>query len=105
MRAVGIPPRTPETSMKPYATLALAAAAAFVSFGAVAGPKCTDAPKSRWMPQQQMKDRILADGYTIDKFKVSGSCYEIYGQDKAGNDVEIYFDPTDGRVVKRRGND
>ena len=91
--------------MKILATLALAGTAALLSFGAAAGPKCTDAPKSKWMPEQQMKDRILKDGYTIDKFKVSGSCYEIYGQDKAGKDVEIYFDPTDGRIVKRRGND
>jgi hypothetical protein len=55
------------------------------------------------MPQAQLKAQLLKDGYTIDKFKVSGTCYEIYGQDKAGKDVEIYFDPTDGSVVKRRG--
>jgi hypothetical protein len=103
MRAVGDRPAL-EKAMKTLATLALAGTAALVSFGAFAGPKCTDAPKSQWMPQQQMKDRILKDGYTIDKFKVSGQCYEIYGQDKAGNQVEIYFDPTDGRIVKRRSN-
>ena len=52
-----------------------------------------------------MNDRILKDGYKIDKFKVSGQCYEIYGQDSKGNEVEIYFDPTDGSIVKRRSND
>jgi hypothetical protein len=91
--------------MKTLAIVTLAGTAALFSLGAIAGPKCTDAPRSQWMPEQQMKDRILKDGYTIDKFRVSGQCYEIYGRDKAGNDVEIYFDPTDGRIVKRRGND
>lgn len=91
--------------MKLLATLALAGTAALLSFGALAGPKCTDAPRDKWLPEQQMKDMILRDGYIIDKFKVSGQCYEIYGQDKDGNDVEIYFDPTDGSIVKRRGND
>jgi hypothetical protein len=51
-----------------------------------------------------MKARLLKDGYVIRQFKVSGQCYEIYGKDARGNNVEIYFDPTDGRIVKRRGN-
>ena len=90
--------------MKRLAMLALAGTAALFSLGAIAGPKCTDALRSKWMPEQTLKDRLVKQGYQIDKFKVSGQCYEIYGQDKAGNDVEIYFDPTDGRVVKRRDN-
>ena len=90
--------------MKTLAIATLAGTAALFSLGAIAGPKCTDAPRSKWMPEQTLKDRLVKQGYKIDKFKVSGQCYEIYGQDKAGNDVEIYFDPTDGRVVKRRDN-
>ena len=91
--------------MKTLPAILLAGTAALLSFGAIAGPKCTDAPRDQWMPAQQMKQRILDAGYTIDKFKVSGQCYEIYGQDKDGNEVEIYFDPTDGHIVKRRSND
>ena len=91
--------------MKTIPAILLAGTAALLSCGAIAGPKCTDAPRDQWMPAKQMKQRILADGYTIDKFKVSGQCYEIYGQDKDGNEVEIYFDPTDGHIVKRRSND
>ena len=105
MRAVGNPPRIGNIAMKTLATLTLAAVAGLLSFGALAGPKCTNAPREQWMPAETMKARILKDGYTIDKFKVSGQCYEIYGQDKAGNEVEIYFDPTDGRIVKQRSND
>ncbi|HET7656565.1 MAG TPA: PepSY domain-containing protein [Luteimonas sp.] len=91
--------------MKTLVNLVLATTAGLLSFGALAGPKCTDAPRDKWLPAATMKARILKDGYTIDKFKVSGQCYEIYGQDKDGRDVEIYFDPTDGRIVKQRSND
>jgi hypothetical protein len=50
-----------------------------------------------------MKQKVLDQGYTIKVFQVSGNCYEIYGKDKAGKNVEIYFDPTDGRIVKKKG--
>ena len=38
------------------------------------------------------------------QFAVTPEFYEIYGKDARGNKVEIYFDPTDGRIVKRRGS-
>lgn len=88
--------------MKIFTTLALAGSAALFSLGAFAAPPCTKAPQSQWMPQQALKDRLVKEGYTIDKFLVSGTCYEIYGKDKAGKMVEIYFDPTDGHIVKQR---
>lgn len=88
--------------MKTLASLALAGTAALFSVGALAAPLCTKAPQSQWMPQQTLKDRLVKEGYTIDKFLISGTCYEIYGKDKAGKLVEIYFDPTDGRIVKQR---
>src|SRR5512146_2968890 len=98
-----IPPAHSETRiMKTLATLALAGTAALFSVGAMAAPPCTKAPQSQWMPQQALKDRLVKDGYTIDRFLVSGTCYEIYGKDKDGKRVEIYFDPTDGHIVKQR---
>lgn len=88
--------------MKKIATLVLAGSATLFSLGALAAPPCTNAPQSQWMPQQALKDRLVKQGYTIDKFLISGTCYEIYGKDKAGKLVEIYFDPTDGHIVKQR---
>lgn len=74
-----------------------------LSATALAAPQCTKAPRSQWMPEATMKQKVLDQGYTIDVFKVTGNCYEIYGKNKAGSKVEIYFDPTDGHVVKQRG--
>lgn len=84
------------------ATIALAT----VSMAAVAGPDCTSADKAEWMSEGAMKQQIEADGYSIDKFKTtSGNCYEIYGRDKDGKKVEIYFNPVDGSIVKERRKD
>ena len=78
-------------------------AAAALSASAFAAPQCTTAPRSQWLTEAAMKQKVLDQGYTIKVFQVSGNCYEIYGKDKAGKNVEIYFDPTDGRIVKKKG--
>ncbi|HZS65196.1 MAG TPA: PepSY domain-containing protein [Xanthobacteraceae bacterium] len=76
------------------ALFTLAASVAFAE-----GPKCTSAPKSQWLSQDAMKAKIAQGGYTYKVFKVtSGNCYEIYGQDKDGRRVEIYFAPVSGAI-------
>lgn len=67
----------------------------------MAGPSCTDAPKEQWIKADEMRAKIVAENYTIDVFKVTkGRCYEIYGRDKSGARVEVYFNPVTGEAVK-----
>jgi hypothetical protein len=67
-----------------------------LSSAAFAGPAC-NVPQDKWMKEADFKKSIEAQGYQIKTFKVSkGKCYEIYGFDKAGKKVEIYFDPATG---------
>lgn len=63
---------------------------------------CTDQPKEKWMKEEDFKKRLEEEGYKIRKFKQPGSCYEIYGTNKEGQKVEIYFNPVDGTVVKKK---
>jgi hypothetical protein len=81
---------------------ALAALLASVSVSAFAKSNCTDQPKDKWMKEEDFKKKVEADGYKINKFKKPGTCYEIYGTDKDGKKVEIYFNPVDGSVVKSK---
>ena len=67
-----------------------------------AAKRCTDEPKEKWMSVDEFKKQKEAEGYKIRKFKQPGTCYEIYGTDKDGKDVEIYFNPVDGSVVKKK---
>ena len=82
-------------------TLALVAAL-FVATAASAGPTCK-APKEQWMKEADFKAKLVEQGYVIKTFKVSkGECYEIYGHDKAGKKVEIYFDPVSAAILESK---
>lgn len=71
------------------------------SVPAFAKKSCTEEPKAKWMSEEAFKKKVTAEGFKIRKFKQPGSCYEIYGTDKDGNEVEIYFSPVDGSIVKK----
>jgi hypothetical protein len=83
------------------------ASLAFVSLlattgSALAGPTCSDGPNENWKSEEAMKAQIAEQGYKVKKFKISrGQCYEIYGWDKEGHKVEVYFDPITGEIVKQ----
>ncbi len=69
---------------------------------ALAKKDCTTEPKDKWMTEAAFKAKVEGEGYKIRKFKQPGSCYEIYGTDKDGKNVEIYFNPVDGSIVKSK---
>ncbi len=77
-----------------------------MSFGlasaAYAKTSCTDKPKDQWMKEAAFKEMVTKQGYVIKKFKQPGTCYEIYGTDAKGKNVEIYFNPVDGSIVKSK---
>ncbi len=69
---------------------------------AMAEVNCTNEPVSKWKNQESFQ-KDLAAKYKIKKFKItSGNCYEVYGWDKTGKKVEIYFNPITGDIVKQR---
>lgn len=80
----------------------LAVVLAFLMVGGLAQAKknCTDQPKEKWMKEEDFKKRMEGEGYKIRKFKQPGTCYEIYGTNKDGKKVEVYFNPVDASVVK-----
>ena len=83
--------------------IAFIAAATAVSTAALAGPQCPAYPDNERIPQDKFQQQLKDQGYSIQKFKVtSGNCYEIYGRDKQGQKVEIYFDAKTGQPVKTK---
>ncbi|MEZ4743002.1 MAG: PepSY domain-containing protein [Bdellovibrionota bacterium] len=80
----------------------LIVSAMLVASAAYAKKNCTEEPKEKWMEVEKFKSQLIEQGYTIKKFKQPGSCYEIYGKNKEGQDVEIYFNPVDGSIVKEK---
>lgn len=88
---------------------ALVSVLALLAAGAVqAGPSCTEEPTSKWLSAEQMSEKFRAQGYVDDvrKLHVSkGKCWEIYGHDKAGKAVEVYFHPITGAIVQENRKD
>jgi hypothetical protein len=99
-------PTAKDNTMKTFSRLiapALATAVAIsVSSAAFAAPACTTEAQSKWMPEATIKKMITDQGFTIKTFKVSGSCYEIYGKAKDGKRAEIYYNPVTGKIVKQK---
>lgn len=72
-----------------------------MSGSAFADPKCTTEPKEKWISESEMKAKIASLGYHAKVFKVTkGNCYEIYGTDKTGKRIEVYFHPITGTIVE-----
>jgi hypothetical protein len=91
--------------MKKLSSIALISAALFSSI-AMAGTQCTDDSKDKWQDQSAFQAKLVEQGYTIKKFKVtSGHCYEIYGHNDKGQKVEIYFNLVSGDKVKEEIDD
>jgi hypothetical protein len=92
--------------MRPGRTLSVRGAIAVLALlsmygSALAEPKCTSEPKDKWINETEMKFRIAGLGYQAKVFKVSkGNCYEIYGLDKTGKRIEVYFHPITGNIVE-----
>lgn len=86
------------------AVAALAGAVVLAASPALAGPRCTDEPKTAWLTEEAMKAKIATMGYKdIRTFKVTaGNCYEIYGFDKDGKKAEVYFHPVTGAIVEAK---
>ena len=84
--------------------LIFASLVALTGLSANAKKTCTDQPKDKWMSESDFKKKVEELGYKINKFKQPGSCYEIYGTDKEGKKVEIYFNPVDATIAKEKAN-
>lgn len=65
-----------------------------------ASADCPAYPKEEWANEATLKEALDAEGYTIKKFKIDGNCYEIYGRNKEGKKVEIYFDMKTLAIIK-----
>ncbi|MDE1182124.1 PepSY domain-containing protein [Paraburkholderia sp.] len=80
-----------------FLTLLVALGMSGVAF---AKADCTAHPKDEWIKESDARAQLEAQGYKIRKFKVDGHCYEIYGHNKEGKKVEIYYDTKTLAVVK-----
>lgn len=73
-----------------------------LSAPALAKDICMEHPKSEWMSKAQFQEHVEGLGYKIKNIKEEDGCWEMYGYNKDGDRVEIYFDPKTGDIVKQK---
>lgn len=79
-------------------TAAVLGAAATAQAGSLGRP-CTSAPASQWLSLDALTAKVEAEGYKVQKAKLKQACGELYTIDKNGNRVELFVDPTSGKIV------
>ncbi len=86
----------------PVAVRFLVAMAMFACASSVlASPQCTTEPAAKWAPIDGLRKKLGELGYKIEVLKVTkGSCYELYGRDRDGRRVEIYYHPISLEIVR-----
>ncbi len=89
--------------MKKPLVLACAFMCSAISTTVYAAADCPAYPKEEWAAEDTLKQALLDEGYKIKKFKIDGDCYEMYGRNKEGKKVEIYFDMKTLAIVKAIG--
>jgi hypothetical protein len=84
--------------MNRFATLVLALA---LSAGAV-GPSRADTPGADWMPADQVKQKLMAAGYTsITEFEADDGHWEGEGV-KNGVKMQFHADPKTGAILSEK---
>jgi hypothetical protein len=54
---------------------------------------CDSGDPKTWQAQDALKSQLVAKGWTVNRIKVDGGCYEVYALDESGKRVEAYFHP------------
>jgi hypothetical protein len=85
--------------LKSLLTIALSIAS-FSAFASTYEGSCTDQPKSKWMPANDVKAKFEKEGYSVKRVKTAKTCYEVYAKDKDGKKTELFVNPVDATLVK-----
>ena len=87
-------------------TLILAVALAIPAMAHATGMhQCEHVEKEDWLTEKQLTERLSAEGWTANRMKQDGGCWEVYGIMPDGKRVEAYFHPATGEVllINQRG--
>ena len=80
-------------------TLGFALAAATTTAFAQHAEKCEPIPKEEWKPQAELERKLNNMGWKISRVKITNGCYEVYGKNEKGGNVETFFHPKTFEVV------
>ena len=67
--------------------------------------QCEPVSAEDWLTEAQLTELITSDGWSVNRMKKDGGCWEVYGNMPDGKRVEAYFHPASGEVllINQRG--
>lgn len=67
--------------------------------------QCDPIAAEDWLNETQLTEKISAEGWSVNRMKKDGGCWEVYGRTPDGKRVEAYFHPKSGDVllINQRG--
>ncbi|WP_299984345.1 PepSY domain-containing protein [uncultured Ruegeria sp.] len=76
-----------------------------INAGATGIHQCEATDKSDWLTEDQLTERLEANGWSVRFMKEDGGCWEVYGTNPDGQRVEGYFHPVSGEpeLIAQRG--
>jgi hypothetical protein len=55
--------------------------------------KCEPVTENEWKPQAELERKLVNQGWKISRVKITNGCYEVYGKNEIGRNVEVFFHP------------
>lgn len=65
---------------------------------------CTSVPRHLWLSLQALETRVEAQGYKIQKSRLTSTCAAFEALNERGARVELFVDPTNGEIMGRLKN-
>ncbi len=88
------------------ATKSIILAVALVTGAAFTAPafadnddNCKPATNGPWLPVEEARTALEAQGYQVRKIESEDGCYEVYATAKGGERVKLFLDPTTLKVL------
>lgn len=78
--------------------------AAAMPLAAEASTRCK-VPMGDWLPKEQVEQRLISQGWTIDRLKTDDGCYKIYGKNPQGQRAKVKLDPATLQPVQPEDDD
>ena len=82
----------PRSKLMGFAAIAIAALASTQAY-ATGRYTCESGDRSTWKTMEELKSKMIAEGWQVRRIKEDGNCYEAYGTSPQGERVEAYFHP------------
>lgn len=55
--------------------------------------RCPEIPKAEWRQPDELKKKLVDEGWRIRRMEATPTCYEVYAMDPQGKRVEAFFHP------------